>query len=155
VPSIVYVAGEPLVSLIRGVPIGPSPGFFMWTYALGILVSLYGVTVRRWWVLTRRIDIAIDGLDPGLDGYRIAHLSDLHLGALTRPWWAKRWIERANGEQADAVVVTGDLVTSGVAFHGAIAELLGALRGKDGVFCAMGNHDYFGEGEPLISLIRA
>jgi predicted MPP superfamily phosphohydrolase len=155
VPSIVYVAGEPIASLVRGVPIGPSAGFFMWTYALGLLVSLYGVTIRRWWFVTRRVEITLDGLDPRLDGYRIAQLSDLHVGALTPPWWAKRWIARANAERADAVMVTGDLVTSGVAFHGAIADLIGALEGKDGVFCAMGNHDYFGEGEPLISLIRA
>jgi predicted MPP superfamily phosphohydrolase len=78
----------------------------------------------------------------------------LHIGALTPPWWGKRWIDRANQLEADAVVVTGDLVTSGVSFHESIAELIGQLRGKDGVFCAMGNHDYFGEGEPLISLMR-
>ncbi len=27
-------------------------------------------------------------------------------------------------------------------------------RAKDGVFVSMGNHDYFGDGEPLISLLR-
>src|SRR6185295_4206915 len=99
---------------------------------------------------TTEIDIPVRGLDARFDGYRIVHLSDLHVGALTPPWWARRWIRRANGAKADAVVVT-----SGVAFHEAIADLVGGLEGKDGVFCSMGNHDYFGNGEPLISLIRA
>ena len=110
--------------------------------------------VRRWFFVTRRVEVPIRGLDARLDGYRIVHLSDLHIGALTPSWWGKRWIARANAEKPDAVAVTGDLVTSGVAFHEEIADLIGGLHAKDGVFCAMGNHDYFGEGEPLISLIR-
>lgn len=154
VPSVVYLIGEPVVDVVRGAPVGPSPGFFLWTYALGLVVSFYGVTIRRWFFITRRVEIRLRGLDPRLDGYRIAHLSDLHIGALTPAWWARRWIERANAEKPDATVVTGDLVTSGVAFHEDIANLIGGLRARDGVFCSMGNHDYFGEGEPLITLIR-
>lgn len=155
IPSIVYVIGEPIVDAIRGLPISPSGGFFLWTYLAGLVVCGYGVLIRRWWFVTRHIDLPIKNLDPALEGYRIVHLSDLHVGALTPPWWAKRWIDRANEEAPDAIVVTGDLVTSGVAFHDAIADLVGNLKAKDGVFCAMGNHDYFGEGEPLISLIRS
>lgn len=154
IPSIVYVVFEPIVDAIRGAPIGPSAGFFLWTYALGLVVCLYGVTVRRWFFLTRRVDVFIRGLDPRLDGYRIAHLSDLHIGALTPKWWGMRWVRRSNDEAPDLVAVTGDLVTSGVAFHHDIAEVVGGLRAKDGVYCAMGNHDYFGDGEPLITLIR-
>ncbi|NVL83593.1 metallophosphoesterase, partial [Escherichia coli] len=69
--------------------------------------------------------------------------------------WGKRWIRAANGAAADLAVVTGDMVTSGVAFHQDIATLVGDLRGKDGVYVIMGNHDYFGEGEPLVSLLRS
>jgi uncharacterized protein len=155
VPSILYVVLEPIVDAIRGVPIGPSPSFFFWTYASGLVVCGYAVTLRRWWFVTREVTIPIRGLDPKLDGYRIVHLSDLHIGALTPGWWAQRWIDRANAENADLAVVTGDLVTSGVAFHSEIADVVGSLRARDGVFCAMGNHDYFGEGEPLVSLLRA
>lgn len=155
IPSISYLVLEPIVDLVRDRPIGPAGGFFLWTYALGLVVSFYGVTLRRWFFVTRRVEVRVRGLDPKLDGYRIAHLSDLHIGALTPGWWGKRWIDRTNAEAPDAVAVTGDLVTSGVAFHETIAELVGGLRAKDGVFCSMGNHDYFGEGEPLISLLRA
>ncbi|MBX3231843.1 MAG: metallophosphoesterase [Labilithrix sp.] len=148
VPSVLYLLASPLFG-------GPSASFFLGCYATGLVVCFYGVMIRRWFFVTRRVEIAVKGLDPKLDGYRIAHLSDLHIGALTPPWWAERWIDRANALAPDAVAVTGDLVTSGVLFHEAIAEVVGGLRAKDGVFCAMGNHDYFGEGEPLISLLRA
>ncbi|MDB4938176.1 MAG: metallophosphoesterase [Labilithrix sp.] len=154
VPSAVYLLLEPLVSLIRGVPIGPSPSFFMWTYAIGLVVGTYGCTVRRWFFVTRRVEVGVRGLDERFDGYTIAQLSDLHIGAFHPLWWARRWSRSSNALGADLVVVTGDMVTSGVAFHEDIAELLGELRAKDGVYAIMGNHDYFGEGEPLVSLLR-
>ena len=154
VPSILYLLLEPIVDAIRGLPIGPSPGFFMWTYATGLVVCGYGCTARRWFFVTRKVEIPVRGLSPELDGYTIAQLSDLHIGAFTPLWWGKRWVEAANAAQADLVVVTGDMVTSGVAFHEDIAELVGGLRAKDGTYVIMGNHDYFGEGEPLVSLLR-
>src|SRR5439155_19787772 len=36
-----------------------------------------------------------------------------------------------------------------------IAEVIATLTAKDGVYVSMGTHDYFGEGEPLVSLINA
>ena len=154
VPSLVYLVLEPLVDALRGAPIGPSAGFFMWTYASGLVVCGYGVTVRRWFFVTRRVEIPIRGLDPRFDGYRIAHLSDLHIGALTPLWWGMRWARAANEAGPDLTVITGDMVTSGVVFHDDIASLVGSLRARDGVFVSMGNHDYFGEGEPLVTLLR-
>jgi predicted MPP superfamily phosphohydrolase len=154
VPSIVYVVVEPIVDLARGAPVGPSPGFFMWTYATGLVVCGYGCSMRRWFFVKRHVNVKVRGLDPRFDGYTIAQLSDLHIGAFTPLWWAERWVRATNASTADLVVVTGDMVTSGVAFHDDIAQLVGGLRAKDGVYVIMGNHDYFGEGEPLVTLLR-
>jgi uncharacterized protein len=155
VPSCVYLMVEPLVDLARGAPIGPSPGFFMWTYATGLVVCGYGCSARRWFFVMRKVEVKVRGLDPRFDGFTIAQLSDLHIGALTPLWWGMRWARAANAAGPDIIVVTGDMVTSGVAFHEDIAELIGSLRGKGGVYVIMGNHDYFGEGEPLVSLLKA
>ena len=154
IPSLVYLLGEPLVDAIRGAPIGPVPGFFLWCYAVGLVVCTWGVTLRRWWFVIDRVEVPIRGLDPKLDGYRIAQLSDLHVGSLTPGWWAHRWARAANAEKPDLTVVTGDMVTSGTEFHADIARVLSALRAPDGVFAIMGNHDYFGEGEPLVTLVE-
>ncbi len=154
VPSLVYLALEPLVDLVRGAPAGPSSAFFLWTYASGLVVCGYGCTFRRWFFVTRKLEIKVRGLAHEFDGFTIAQLSDLHIGALTPLWWGMRWARAANAANADIVVVTGDMVTSGVAFHDDITTLVGSLRGRLGVFAIMGNHDYFGEGEPLITLLR-
>ena len=65
-----------------------------------------------------------------------------------------RWARAANSLACDLVVVTGDLVVSGTAFHDDAAEVVGALRAKDGVLVVMGNHDY-DHGDGGEALVRA
>ena len=98
----------------------------------------------------------VPGLEPQFEGLRIAQLSDLHIGTLTPRSWGLAWSRSANDCAPDLAVVTGDMVTSGTDFHEDVADVIGALRARDGVFVSMGNHDYFGaEGEPLVSMLRA
>lgn len=154
VPAIVATIVWPIVSLVRDGAVSLPLAFYAWTYAVGIAVTGYGILVRRRWFYVRNVEIALDGLDPRFDGYRIAHLSDLHIGSTTPRAWGERWSRAANAAAPDIAVVTGDMVTSGTDFHEDIAAVVGALRAKDGVYVSMGNHDYFGEGE-LIALVTA
>lgn len=152
IPSVVYTLVAPIVTAVRG-DVALPLGFYMWTYALGLVIAAYGVLVRRRFFRVEEVDVAIHGLDPQFEGYRIAHLSDLHIGSLTPREWAERWVRASNGCAPDLVVITGDLVTSGTDYHDDIAQVVGQLEGRDGVFVSMGNHDYFGEGEPLITML--
>ncbi|HSY23258.1 MAG TPA: metallophosphoesterase, partial [Polyangiaceae bacterium] len=138
-----------------GAPLHAPMDAFMWIYLSGLVVCGYGTLVRRRWFHVVERDVVIPGLDKRLDGLRIAHLSDLHIGSLTPRSWGLRWSHAANGRHPDFTVVTGDLVTSGTAFHDDVADVVGALRAKHGVFVSMGNHDYFGDGEPLVAKMRA
>jgi predicted MPP superfamily phosphohydrolase len=88
------------------------------------------------------------------DGYRIAQLSDLHIGGLWPRARAARWVRGVNALDADLVALTGDYVTHGNAFHEDIAAVLAEMRGRDGAVAVMGNHDYFGDGERLVALLR-
>jgi uncharacterized protein len=155
IPSVVATVLAPVVDLFRGVPVHAPMGAYMWSYLSGLVVCAYGILVRRRWFRVVEREMRVPGLDARLSGLRIAHLSDLHIGALTPRSWGHRWVAAANRREPDLVVVTGDLVTSGTDFHPDVAEVLGALKAKDGVFASMGNHDYFGDGEPLVALLRA
>lgn len=130
------------------------PGFFVWIYAIGFALAGYGILVRRWAFVVRDVEIPVPGLDPKLDGFRIAQLSDLHIGTMTPESWGARWARAANERACDIAVVTGDLVSSGTEFYDDIARVVGRLNAKDGVYVSMGNHDYFGDGEPLIERLR-
>lgn len=153
-PAIALSIALPLARLARGLPPELPTTAYLFTYAIGLVVCAYGIFIRRRWFVVRELDVSVDGLDPAFDGFRIAHLSDLHIGTNTPKRWGERWVDAANRRRADIAVVTGDLVSSGSEFHVDIAEVIGGLVAKGGVFATMGNHDYFGEGEPLVSLLR-
>jgi predicted MPP superfamily phosphohydrolase len=128
--------------------------FAFGAYLVALGLASWGVFVRRRWVRMREIDIAITGLPPEFSGYRVAQLSDLHLGGLTPPKWGEAWARLTNAAAPDLIAITGDMVSSGTDFHHDIARVIGSLRAVDGVFVSMGNHDYFGDGEPLVTLLR-
>jgi predicted MPP superfamily phosphohydrolase len=92
-------------------------------------------------VRIREIELAIPGLPRAFDGYRIAQISDLHIGSFDPKSQGLRWAKLTNAQNADLTVVTGDLVTSGTEFYEDASDVLAALRARDGVFVSMGNHD--------------
>ena len=126
----------------------------LYAYAGGLALAIWSVVIRRRWVRIRTIDITVAGLGRAFDGYRIAQLSDLHIGGFCTRARGQRWTARANRLDVDLIALTGDYVTSGVAFHRDIAAVLCGLKARDGVIAVMGNHDYFGDGEPLVTLLR-
>ena len=97
----------------------------------------------------REHEIEIAGLPPAFDGYRVAQISDLHCGPFADGARVDRWVAAVNRLEVDLVAVTGDLIASGSAFVPVVATSLGKLRGRDGVFACMGNHDYFTDGEEM------
>lgn len=117
-------------------------------------IAGYGVLIRRRWVRRRRLEATIPGLPPALDGYRIAHLSDLHIGSIDRREEALAWVRATNALGPDLVAITGDVLTTGSDYHDDVVEVLAELRARDGVFGCLGNHDYYDEGA-LVSKLAA
>jgi predicted MPP superfamily phosphohydrolase len=155
VPIAVYALGKALVMVALGRAPELPTTFALGAHMVALALAVWGVFVRRRWVMTRQLELVIPGLPPEFDGYRVAQLSDLHIGGLTPGRWGHAWAARSNAAAPNLVVVTGDMVSSGVNFHADIADVIGSLRADDGVFVSMGNHDYFGDGEPLITLLRS
>jgi uncharacterized protein len=107
--------------------------------ALAVVVA--GLLVYGWfeagWVRMRILEVPLDGLPAELDGLRIAHLSDFHLGPPSRGSVAVReaagWVRV---RRPDLVVVTGDLLSR----PRGRAQLDQTLQGLD-AFAVLGNHD--------------
>lgn len=60
----------------------------------------------------RLLEIEVPGLSPALDGLRLVHLSDFHLGPPSRSTRAvKRAVAWARDREPDFVCITGDLVS--------------------------------------------
>jgi predicted MPP superfamily phosphohydrolase len=123
-------------------------------YVTMIGIAFYGTVVRRRRFVVQEIPIHVKGLPAAFEGYRIAQLSDLHVGSMTPVRWAREWVSATNAAAPDLTVVTGDLISSGNAFHDAICEAVAGLSARDGVYFSLGNHDYFGDAERLVEGLR-
>lgn len=122
--------------------------------AAGGLSAAYGLAAVRRTPRITRVTLPFPGLPPALDGFRIAQISDIHCGLFAPEARVRDWVRRTNALGADVVTVTGDLIASGTDHIAPVARALGELRATDGVFAVMGNHDYFGAGEPLVWALR-
>jgi predicted MPP superfamily phosphohydrolase len=90
-------------------------------------------------VRLRVLELPVPDLPPDLDGLRIAHLSDFHLGAPSRGLHAvRKAVDWVAARQPDLVCITGDLVsrTSGQ------AELDRLLAKLPHPYVVLGNHDF-------------
>ncbi len=89
------------------------------------------------------VEIAVRGLPPSYDGYRLLQLTDLHISRLFPANWTRSVVDRANATGVDLIVVTGDFIDGSVAMRRADVEPLRDLRAPDGVYAIPGNHEYF------------
>jgi predicted MPP superfamily phosphohydrolase len=91
------------------------------------------------WVRLREREVEVPGLPPELDGLRIAHLSDFHLGVPSRGTRAvERAVEWTAARAPELVCVTGDLLT-----HPRGEQRLRSLAARlpQPAFAVLGNHD--------------
>ncbi|MDR6787156.1 putative MPP superfamily phosphohydrolase [Sphingomonas sp. BE138] len=91
----------------------------------------------------RDVEVAIAGLPPQFEGYRILQLTDLHISKLFPAAWASAVVTRANAAGSDVIVVTGDFIDGSVDMRRKDVEPLRALEAPDGVWAIPGNHEYF------------
>jgi predicted MPP superfamily phosphohydrolase len=98
--------------------------------------------------ITRRT-LAFQDLPPGLDGLRLAHLSDLHSGPLVGPDLVRRWRDLTAREHPDLLLITGDLVDSVPEELGPVIEAFRNFPAPLGTFAVLGNHDYFDDPRPI------
>lgn len=94
--------------------------------------------------------IRVPNLPPGLDGFRIAQLSDLHGGPFLGEGDLRWVVEGINGLRVDAVVVTGDWITASWREALPLMGDLAKLEVPLGIFGVFGNHDYKGREEQRI-----
>ncbi|MCA9580780.1 MAG: metallophosphoesterase [Myxococcales bacterium] len=89
-----------------------------------------------------------------LDGLRVAHVTDLHVGLVTPLEVQLEAAERANDANPDLIVMTGDFVCHSQAYLEQLTEVIGAYEAP--VIAVLGNHDYWsGAAEVRRYLLKA
>ncbi len=104
-------------------------------YLLGMILWVYDFQIVE-------KQIPVKGLPGIFNGYRIVHISDIHLGR----WHSAEPLQRAfnmvNSLNPDLIAFTGDLVNYATSEAQPFKENLASLVAKDGIFGVAGNHDY-------------
>ncbi len=109
-----------------------------------VFVVVYGSFVTNKTLQVEQENLYFDNLPDAFDGYKIVHISDLHVGSYIgkNKSFLRKTIDSVNAQKPDAVMFTGDLQNvepSEIIPH---TSVLSAIKAKDGVFSVLGNHDY-------------
>jgi len=85
--------------------------------------------------------LASPGLPAELDGLRILHLSDLHLGSSLDLPGLEEILRRAAGLRPDLIALTGDVADDPGLLPAAL-ELIAGFEAPLGAYATLGNHEY-------------
>jgi predicted MPP superfamily phosphohydrolase len=102
----------------------------------------------------KRVTVPLAKLPRRAHGFRIAVVSDIHLGPVLGRSHTRRVVETINRTNPDLIAVVGDLVDGSVADLGPAAEPLRGLRSRLGSFFVTGNHEYFSGARQWVDHVR-
>jgi predicted MPP superfamily phosphohydrolase len=112
-----------------------------------VLVGSYPIFIERNLVQLNRYKIPIPNLPLSFHGFTLAHLTDVHLGALVSPSFVEEIVHRANRLNTDIIVCTGDYVhqRNTIEEIDKVWPVLSKLTARYGVYSVLGNHDHWAD----------
>lgn len=122
-----------------------------WGNLIGLLLVpvfwslfIYGTFVGFYEFNIRPLVVHTPALPRSFSGYKIVHVSDLHVGSYvgSKKAHIQRVVDSINAQHADLVVFTGDLINVHPQELYPYQHILSQIKAKDGVVSILGNHDY-------------
>ncbi len=83
-----------------------------------------------------------NSLPEALEGFRIAHITDIHRSHFTSDRVIRKALALAMMEKPDLILLTGDYVTESSTDIEPCGHLLSVLSASKGICAVLGNHDY-------------
>jgi predicted MPP superfamily phosphohydrolase len=105
-----------------------------------VVAAAHASQIEPFWPEFHELPMSLPNLPAGFDGFRIAHLSDLHVSPRVPRDYLAAVIGAVNRMRPDLVVLTGDLVTHGSYQVDQACKLLARLEAP--ALVTFGNHDY-------------
>ncbi|MFD4875020.1 metallophosphoesterase [Streptomyces sp. NPDC058420] len=102
----------------------------------------------------KRVTVPLAKLPRSAHGFRIAVVSDIHLGPLLGRGFAQKVVDTINATQPDLIAVVGDLVDGSVKNLGPAAAPLAGLKARHGSYFVTGNHEYFSGAQQWLEEVR-
>lgn len=108
-----------------------------------LLLTVLGFLNARRTPIVREVDIPLPNLPPGLEGFRIVQITDVHVGPTIKREFLARVVARVNTLDAHLIAITGDLVDGSVSALRSHVTPLRELQSRHGTFFVAGNHDFY------------
>ncbi len=158
-PMQVHGAALKLGAIARDPP-SPARRHFLEQTAIAVsatpfVAAAYGLLYGRLNVEVTHPRIRLARLPKVFEGFRIAQLSDVHIGPFTTADYIRHCVRIINGLKPDLVVLTGDYIAWDPEAEGEAVRALTGLRAPHGVFGCLGNHEQEGEIEESITRLFA
>jgi uncharacterized protein len=115
----------------------------------------YGLFWGRINLQVTRQPIKLASLPRAFHGFRIAQLSDIHVGPFMSEEQIRKFVRIANDLKPDLFVLTGDFVTWEASTAPAVVNALSGLKAPLGVYGSLGNHDEWAAAEDLLTELFA
>ena len=114
-----------------------------------VLLGSYPIFIERNMVQVNQYRIPTPFLPESFHGFRVVHLTDLHLGFLVSASFIESVVKKANALMPDIIVCTGDYVHDrhSKAEIDTVWPILANLRARHGVYSILGNHDHWADAD--------
>lgn len=110
--------------------------------AAAVTSSLAGVTDSFAEIIVPIRHIPVAGLPRSLEGFKIAHLSDSHLGYYIHLEGVIRAVEKIAPHDPDLVLYTGD-ISDDLDILPETLRIVNRLKPRYGIYASVGNHEYY------------
>lgn len=89
----------------------------------------------------RRTEYHKKDIPDALNNLRIVFISDIHADRYTDRRRVLKFVRKVNSTKPDLVLIGGDFISSGPAYIDSVADYLGRINSKYGVYSCVGDHD--------------
>jgi uncharacterized protein len=119
------------------------------------IAGAYGMFYGRLNLETTHQRTRLPRLPGAFEGFRIAQLSDIHIGPFMTHEQIRKYVDITNALKPDLIVLTGDFVTFDPSTQRDVVDALSGLRAPYGVWGSLGNHDAWARVERSITALFA
>ena len=111
---------------------------------MSLAMSLYGNRIEKNSDAENFYDVPVKNLPPDLEGFKLAQISDIHLGAYYSLERLESLLQRVAESKPDLLAITGDIFDD-VQLNPAAIKLVDSFcdKFKHGIYYIHGNHEHF------------
>jgi len=115
--------------------------------AVAVVLLVYGYAEAMRTPRIRNVDVVLPRLGAGLDGIKVALITDTHYGPIDRAKWSRNVAAAVNELEPDIVCHTGDIADGTPVQRAEQSAPLGTIRAAYARVYVTGNHEYFADAQ--------